>query len=144
MSLEFLQDFFPNHLGCGAPFMRPAQVADGQQHPAVFDGGIHDRRCRGGIDQEILGGILQLLFDIVPEFLFMRMDDRVEQGFCFAPVTLEGDQDRDLIPDKLESFAVVCQRLREYFAVGNVDHAPGALVSIHPVADFQKRELEDA
>ena len=66
-----------------------------------------------------------------------------KQLLRFAPVTFEGYQDRDFVPDVLKPLAVVGQDLIEYLAVRDMDHTPRALVGVNPVADFHQAEHED-
>jgi hypothetical protein len=84
-----------------------------------------------------------LFFDIPPEISLVLADDRIQNIFCFSPVTLEGNQHRNFVPDELETFAVIGQWIGEDFPVGNVDHPAGTLVGIHPITNFQQRKLEE-
>ncbi len=58
------------------------------------------------------------------------------------PVAFECHEHRQLVPQVPQSGRVVGQWLREDPGVGNVNHAPGALVGLHPVADLHEGELE--
>jgi len=62
--------------------------------------------------------------------------------FAFFPIALKGDDDGDLVPDELEAFAVIRDDFGEDLTVGDVEDAAGALIGLHPVADFVECELE--
>ena len=140
--LESRQDLLPDHLSGASPFVRSAQIADGQQHTTVFYVRINNWSCNWVIDQKFLRSPLELLLNILSEVLLVFYDDRVQDGFGFAPVAFKSNQHRYFIPDELETLGVICQWIGEYLPVGNVDHSSSALVSIHPVPNFQKGELK--
>ena len=48
------------------------------------------------------------------------------------------------MPDIFEPLRIVGDRISKYPPIRQMDNPPCALVTLHPVANFHQRELEDA
>src|SRR5690606_40101077 len=62
--------------------------------------------------------------------------------FCFFVVTVQRDENGLFIPYVVEALGIISLWFQKNLEVGDVDNPPGALIGIHPVADFQKGKLK--
>ncbi|MDP8223557.1 MAG: hypothetical protein P9L99_09365 [Candidatus Lernaella stagnicola] len=95
------------------------------------------------MNQVFVGGLANFLLGPFHIVGAVSVGDFPQQSLGLFPIAFKGDGHLNFVPDEGETLSVIGDRMLKKQAVRHVNDASRALIGVHPVADFNDRELEE-